>query len=268
MFPAEAFADLLRPPLWGVLALLLGLIVGSFANVCIYRIPAGLSVVSPRSRCPGCGMEIRALDNVPVLSWLLLLGRCRACRQPISARYPAVEATNGLLYLGLALKMGPSVAALLAMVFATLLLILSLIDLDHHLLPDVLTLPGVAFGLAASLLRSPPSILEAALAAAGGYLALALLARAAEAYYGEEAIGQGDWKMVAMLGAFLGAKAAMLAIVIGTLCGALLGVGLMVFAGRSGRMRLPLGTFLGLGGLATLLVGPPVLAWYGAFFRV
>ncbi len=262
----QGFADLLRPPVWEWFALLVGMLVGSFANVCIYRIPAGLSVVSPRSRCPGCASEIRSLDNIPVLSWLALLGRCRVCRRRISARYPAVEAANGLVYMGLALRLGPTLPAALAMAFATLLLILSLIDLDHHLLPNVLTLPGIVFGLVASLLREPPSPLEATLAALGGYLALALIARAAEWYYGEEALGQGDWKMVAMLGAFLGAKPTLLAVLLGSFCGAVLGLSLVALGTGSRRTRLPLGTFLGLGGLATLLAGPALLNWYGSFF--
>jgi leader peptidase (prepilin peptidase)/N-methyltransferase len=262
----EGLRELLRPPLWEWFALALGLIVGSFANVCIYRIPAGLSVVAPRSRCPACLLAIRSLDNIPVLSWLALRGRCRSCRSPIAARYPAVEAANGLLYMGIAARMGVSLAAVLAMAFATLLLVLSLIDLDHHLLPDVLTLPGIVFGLAASLLRSPPSLVEAGLSALGGYLALGLLARVAEWHYGEEALGQGDWKMVAMLGAFMGAKPTLLAVLLGTMAGAILGLGLVAFGGRSGRTRLPLGTFLGLGGIATLLAGQPLLRWYGAFF--
>jgi len=263
----EAFTELLRPPFRGWFALAIGLVVGSFANVCIHRIPLGLSVVTPPSRCPTCGTLIRAFDNVPVLSWLLLGGRCRSCRKPISIRYPAVELANGLLYMGLALAIGAGLAAALAMAFATLLLVLSLIDLDHHLLPDVLTLPGIVFGLGASVLRQPPAIVEAALSAAVGYLALAALARTAAWYYGEEALGQGDWKLVAMLGAFLGAKPTLLAVLLGTLAGALIGIGLMIVAGRSGRTRLPLGTFLGLGALATLLTGEPLLRWYGALFH-
>jgi leader peptidase (prepilin peptidase) / N-methyltransferase len=268
MLLPESFAELLRPPLLPWFALALGLVVGSFANVCIHRIPSGQSVVSPRSRCPGCSASIRAADNLPILSFILLGGRCRHCRTPISVRYPLVEAANGLLYMGLAWRFGGGAPAALAMVFATLLLILSLIDLDHHLLPDVLTLPGILLGLAASFVRQPPSPLEAAVSALVGYLALGALARAAEWYYGEEALGQGDWKMVAMLGAFLGAKPTLLAVLVGTLCGAMLGVGLIAVGRGSGRTRLPLGTFLGMGGLLTLLAGRPLLAWYGALFGV
>lgn len=264
----QGFADLLRPPVWEWFALLVGMLVGSFANVCIYRIPEGLSVVSPRSRCPRCASEIHALDNIPVLSWIALLGRCRVCRRRISARYPAVEAANGLLYFALAVRLGPTLAAACAMVFATLLLILSLIDFDHHLLPNVLTLPGIVFGLVASLVRQPPSLLESALSALGGYLTLALVARVAEWHYGEEALGQGDWKMVAMLGAFLGAKPTLLAVLIGAFCGAVLGLALVALGSGSRRTRLPFGTFLGLGGLATQLAGPALLHWYGSLFLV
>lgn len=258
-------ADALTSPLWESLALGVGLVVGSFANVCIYRVPLRQSVVAPRSRCPACGAEIAAADNVPVVSYLLLLGRCRSCRARISARYPVVEAGNGLMYLALAATMGPTPRTVATMAFATALLVLSLVDLDHHLLPDAITLPGIALGLASSLLPGPPATptpLDSATAAAGGYLAFFAVAETYRRTRGVEGLGQGDWKMAAMLGAFLGWQKLLLTVFLATTSGTLVGVALMIFRGRSAQHALPFGTFLGLGGLTVVLAGDPILTWY------
>ena len=259
---------LLDSPLFPWLALALGLIVGSFSNVLIHRLPLGQSVVSPRSRCPGCGRPIAAVENVPVLSWLALRGRCRGCRAPISVRYPLVEAATGAGYFALACWLGPQPRTAVLMVLLTALLVLALIDLDHHLLPDVITLPGTVAGLLASLLPGPPTPLEAALSAAGGFLAFGAIAKAWQLMRGIEALGQGDWKMAAMLGAFLGWQGLMLTVLIASLTGTLVGVGLMLFGGRSSKHELPFGTFLAIAGIVTMFVGPPILAWYGNLLRV
>ncbi len=255
-------AVLLAPEIFPWLALALGLMVGSFANVCIHRLPRGKSVVWPASRCPACGAPIRPADNVPVLGFVALGGFCRNCRQPISLRYPAVEAVNGGLYFFIASTRGPGWPALVAMSLATTLLVLSLIDLEHHLLPDAITLPGILAGIAVSFLPGSPSPLESALAAALGYLGMALVARTAEWHYGREALGRGDWKMVAMLGAFLGGRPTLLALLLATAAGAVVGLA-MIASGRGTRMtRLPLGSFLGVAGLAVLLLGERLLGWY------
>jgi len=256
--PQEALAT----PLWPLVALALGLIVGSFANVCIHRLPLHQSVVTPRSRCPHCGAPISAWDNVPVLSYALLRGRCRFCRAPISPRYPLVEAVNGLLYLGLALQLGPTPRTPVLMAFVTALLVLSLIDLDHHLLPNVITLPGIAVGLAASLLPGPPGPLSAVIGAAGGYLAFWAVAETYRRTRGVEGLGQGDWKMTAMLGAFLGWDQMLLAVFLASVAGTVVGLALIAFRGGNGKYALPLGTFLGLAGIVVTFVGGPVTAWY------
>jgi leader peptidase (prepilin peptidase)/N-methyltransferase len=253
--------------LWPLAALAFGLVVGSFANVCVHRLPLGESVATPRSRCPACRTPIAAVDNVPVISYLVLRGRCRQCRAPISWRYPAVEAANGLLYLGLALRDGPSPRAVVAMALATTLLVLSLIDLDHHLLPDVITRPGIAIGLAASLLPGPPSPLAAALGAAGGYAAFWAVAAAYRRTRGIEGLGQGDWKMTAMIGAFLGWDQMLLAVFIASVAGTLVGLGLIALRRANGKYALPLGTFLGLAGIVVAFVGEPVTAWYRGLLR-
>ena len=245
------------------LALGLGLIVGSFANVVIHRLPAGRSVVRPGSCCPRCGRAIRPWDNVPVLSYLLLRGRCRDCGASISWRYPAVELANGLGWLGLAAVLGPSPRTFLAMAFVTALLVLSLIDLDHHLLPDAITKPGIGAGVAASFLPgSPVTPLAAVAAAAGGYLALFAVSALYKKTRGIEGLGQGDWKMLAMLGAFLGWERMLLTLLLATLVGSIVGLSLMVLRGVSSQHALPLGTFLGLAGIAVTFMGDAFLAWY------
>jgi leader peptidase (prepilin peptidase)/N-methyltransferase len=261
--PAPDWTVLLRSPAFETTALLLGLVVGSFANVCVHRLPRQQSVVSPPSRCPACGALIRARDNVPVLSWLLLRGRCRSCRAPISPRYPAVEAANGLLWLALAALRGPRAQTFVAMALVTALLVLSLIDLEHQLLPDAITLPGVAAGLAASFLPgSPVRPLAALLAAAGGWLAFAAVAKAYQRVRGVEGLGQGDWKMAAMLGAFLGWQPLLLTVLLASVAGTVVGLAAIALRGRDMRYALPLGTFLGAAGIATVFFGDALIAWY------
>jgi len=265
--PAPDWSLLLRTPAFEITALLLGLVVGSFANVCIHRLPLGQSVVRPPSRCPACGTLIKAYDNLPVLGFLLLRGRCRACRAPISWRYPAVEAANGLLWLALAYWHGPTPRSFVEMALFSALLVLSLIDLDHQLLPDVITLPGVAIGLAASFLPgSPVTPLQALLAAAGGWLAFAAVAKAYEKTRGIEGLGQGDWKLAALLGAFLGFQKMLLTVLLASMAGTLVGLLAIALRGRDMRYALPLGTFLGAAGVVTVFVGDALLAWYRGLF--
>jgi leader peptidase (prepilin peptidase)/N-methyltransferase len=258
----------LAPAAWPWTALVVGLVVGSFANVVIHRLPQGRSVVRPGSACPGCGSPIRWWDNIPVLSWIALRARCRRCGIHISARYPLVELANGLLYLAAARSLPPGAQAVATMAFVTALLVLSLIDLDHHLLPDAITLPFIAIGVLASLLPGPPSPLESALSAAGGFLAFAAIARAAEWHYGEEALGQGDWKMAAMLGAFLGWRALLVTVFFACLVGAVVGLGLIAVGRGSRRSHVPLGTFLGLAGIAAVFAAGPFIAWYRGLLEV
>ena len=262
--PLPDWTLLLRTPAFEVTALLLGLVVGSFANVCIHRLPLGQSVVSPPSRCPRCDTLIRPWDNLPVLSWLVLRGRCRACQAPISPRYPAVEAANGFLWLGLAVQRGPSPQTLVSMVVVSALLVLSLIDLEHMLLPDVITLPGIAFGLAASALPgSPIRPLEAVAAAAGGYLAFAAVWWIWRRFRGIDALGQGDWKLAAMLGACLGWPKMLLTVFLACVIGAVVGVVVLRLRGTD---RLPYGTFLGAAGILVVFVGDALLVWYRGLF--
>jgi leader peptidase (prepilin peptidase) / N-methyltransferase len=272
MTESDALADA-PGALWPLAALAIGLVIGSFANVCIHRVPLGESVVAPRSRCPSCRAPIAAGDNVPILSYLVLGGRCRHCGARISGRYPAVELANGLLYLGVALRDGPSPRAAVDMALVTALLVLSLIDLDHQILPNVITRPGIALGIAVSVVAwrlgwpAYPSPLESIASAAGGYLAFGAVALAYRRTRGVEGLGQGDWKLAAMLGAFLGWERMLLTILLASILGTIAGVALIVTRGRSSQHPLPLGTFLGLTGIVVLFIGQPLVEWYGRLLR-
>ena len=239
-----------------VIAGLLGLVVGSFLNVVIYRVPLRRSVVWPASHCPACGEPIKPLDNVPLLSYLLLRGRCRNCGARISPRYPLVEALTGALFAAAAYQFGLGLQLLSALVLIFTLLALAGIDLEHQLLPNVIVGPAALIGFALSILERPETwwlYPVSALVVAGGLFALAL------AYPG--GMGLGDVKMGGMLGAFLGPYAA-LAVFLGAVCGALVGGVLMSLGKMRRRSALPFGVFMALGGIVALFVGPQLWGFY------
>ncbi len=225
-------------------------------NVVIHRVPLRRSVVWPSSRCPECGAPISSADNVPLLSYLLLRGRCRACGARISARYPLVEALTGVLFATAAYEFGFGLRLLWALVLIGVLISLAGIDLEHRLLPNVIVGPAALVGLALSVLASPErwwAYPVSALAVAGGLFVLAI------AYPG--GMGMGDVKMGGMLGAFLGPYAA-LAVFLGAFCGAITG-GILMAAGKVGRRyALPFGVFMAVGGIVVLFVGPEIWAFY------
>jgi leader peptidase (prepilin peptidase)/N-methyltransferase len=235
---------------------LLGLVVGSFLNVVIHRVPLRRSVLWPASHCPACGEPIKPIDNVPLLSYALLRGRCRNCKARISARYPLVEALTGALFAAAAYEFGLGFRLLSALVLICALIALAGIDLEHRLLPNAIVGPATLIGFTLSVLESPERwwlYLISAFAVAGGLFALAL------AYPG--GMGMGDVKMGGMLGAFLGPYAA-LALFLGALCGALLGGALMSLGRISRQSPLPFGVFLALGGILALFVGPQLWGFY------
>lgn len=240
---------------------LLGLAVGSFLNVCIHRVPRGGSIASPPSQCPGCGYRLHWYDNVPVLSYLLLRGRCRGCRAPISIRYPMVEIVTMALFVLHLYVFGWTALMAVRLVFASALVVLFAIDLEHHLLPNVITLPGIVAGLVASTML-PPGVWDALLGTILGGGVLWLIGEAYYRYAGQEGMGGGDVKMLAMVGAFLGWKLVLVTLVLSSVAGSL--IGLLVIAVRRGGMKyaLPYGTFLALGALAASLVGEEIVAWY------
>jgi leader peptidase (prepilin peptidase)/N-methyltransferase len=248
-----------------VIAGLFGLVIGSFLNVCIYRLPRGKSVVFPPSACGSCQRELRWFENIPVVSWAVLGGKCARCKAPISVQYPLVELVTGLLFVATAAvtPVGPLLAARL--LFACALVVLFAIDLEHQILPNVITLPGIAVGLAFALVGPPgwrASLLGAALG--GGVL----YAIAAGYYYvrHEDGLGMGDVKMLAMIGAFLGWQQMLLTLVLASFAGAIVGVAIIALQRGSMKYALPFGTFLALGAVAAMLVGQPIIDWYVGFY--
>jgi leader peptidase (prepilin peptidase)/N-methyltransferase len=243
----------------------IGLCIGSFLNVVIYRLPLGQSLVSPGSRCTKCGYALRWYDNIPVLSWAWLLGRCRQCRTPISPQYPIVELVTALLFVLVVwlTPAGPLVVSRL--IFVSMLVALFGIDLEHQLLPNVITLPGILVGLMFSAI-APPGWRDAVI---GALLGAGVLYGIAAAYYAvrrEEGLGMGDVKMLAMIGAFLGWKSVLVTLVLSSFSGALIGVTLIAVQRGNMKLALPFGTFLALGAVAAMFAGDPLIAWYAGFF--
>ena len=240
---------------------LLGLAVGSFLNVCIHRLPRGQSLNLPPSRCPSCDYRLRWFDNIPVLSYVLLGGRCRKCRAGISIRYPVVELITMALFVIHGEVFGWSALLIPRLVFACAMVVLFAIDLEHQLLPNVITLPGIAVGLIASAVL-PPGLVDALIGVLIGGGVLWLIGEAYFRYSGHEGMGGGDVKMLAMIGAFLGWKLVLVTLVLSSIAGSL--IGLAVIAFRKGGMKyaLPYGTFLALGALVASLAGDAIVNWY------
>ncbi len=266
---------------------LLGLVIGSFLNVCIYRIPRGESIVFPSSHCPECGARIKPYDNVPVLSYLWLRGKCRSCRQSISPQYPAVELLNAAAFFVCAVKWGTQAPAFSNSLFLSVIIILVFIDYQHQILPNILTIPGAVAGIILSPFQSESLFLDrvtfsiASLfrpdnpgpvlnwtgsvfgAVVGGGI-LYLVALVYKAVRKQQGLGMGDVKMMTMVGAFLGWRLAMLTIFAGSFIGSIAGIFLILFHGRNLQSKLAFGTFLGIGAGLALFFGLPFLRWYAA----
>lgn len=259
------------------IALFFGLIIGSFLNVCIYRLPRGVSLVSPPSACPRCKKPIRPWENIPLVSYLFLRGKCHACGEPISLRYPLVEILNGLLYFSVVFVFGSGWHLPFLFALVSALVVITFIDLEFQIIPDVITLPGVAIGLiAASVLLPDPFSLPLAAPSGGGsaivgpvnagiglllggglFYLIAVLSRGG--------MGGGDIKMMAMVGAFMGWKAVLLTTFLGSLSGSVVGIFLVLFKGKGRKTKVPFGPFLALGALLTLFLGGSLLRWYFGF---
>jgi leader peptidase (prepilin peptidase)/N-methyltransferase len=241
-----------------VLSLLGGLVFGSFLNVVVYRLPRKESLVSPGSHCPGCGTAIKAYDNVPVLGWLALRGHCRSCHASISPRYPLVEATTAALAVSVVLVKHSTHDVALGLALIAVLVPVALIDYDHHIIPNKLTLPAGIVAVAIGLLTHPAGVPEQLIAgaAAGGFLLVFVLAY-------PRGMGMGDVKLAAVLGLFLGRSVAV-AILSGVIAGTLVGAIVMARVGVSqGRKTaVPFGPFLALGGVIALFAGPAIVHWY------
>jgi leader peptidase (prepilin peptidase)/N-methyltransferase len=243
-------------------AFLFGTTVGSFLNVCIHRLPKEESIVTPRSHCPACLTTIRAVDNIPLLSFALLRGRCRACGNPISWRYPLVEALTGLLFALTVAQFGVTLQTAFLLAFLSALVVMSFIDLDHQIIPNAITLPGIPLGLLAGLLLGEPPLLDRVIGALVGAGFLYLVLFYGGALYGQDAMGEGDLNLIAMVGAFLGWKAVAVTILLGCLFGSVVGLLLMAIRRVGRRQHIPFGPFLSAGAIVALFWGDRLIAWY------
>jgi leader peptidase (prepilin peptidase)/N-methyltransferase len=234
-----------------------GAMIGSFLNVCIYRMPRKESLVFPGSHCPHCETPIRFYDNIPVVGWFLLLGKCRNCRSPISFEYPLVEALNAVGYLTLFSRFGLSAEMFLYTLFFSALVVITFIDLHHKIIPDLISLPGIAVGLVACIFFLPPSFWDALAGAAIGWTLFYLIAVVSRG-----GMGGGDIKLIAMIGAFLGWKKMLLTIMVGSFSGSIVGILMMIFFGKSRKYAVPFGPFLALGALISLFWGGGLIDWY------
>ena len=242
-----------------VFLILFGLIWGSFLNVVIHRLPRGESLIRPGSRCPKCKRSIRPWENIPILSYLLLRGRCPGCNTPISIRYPLVEALGGCAFWYSGTTFGLSLHAAMTAIFLLLLIALALIDLEHMILPDELTLGGGALFLLYSFINPFLDPLPAFLSAVGGALVLTGLFFFYLKVRKIEGLGFGDVKMMVLLGAFLGPEKLIVTVLVSSLLGLFVGLLLILFRGKNLQMALPFGTFLSMGAVISLLFSEPIL---------
>jgi leader peptidase (prepilin peptidase)/N-methyltransferase len=273
----------------GVFAALFGLIIGSFLNVCIVRIPERKSIVLPSSACPKCGAVIRPWDNIPVVSWLVLRGKCRACKTTISAMYPVVELLTALLFWACYFAFGLTTEALKWSIFSALMIVLVFTDMRERILPDVVTYSGFVVGLLLSLVTTPSDgtalwlarrifefpppvpVLSLGDALLGAAFGSGLLWLVAEVYFrlrGREGMGFGDVKMMLMAGAFLGLKRTLLTILTGSVLGSVLGLAFMLARRKESDYELPFGSFLGMAAVLVMFFGTPVVNWYLSLMMV
>lgn len=243
-------------------AFILGTIIGSFLNVCIHRLPMDQSVVLPSSYCPNCQTRIRPLDNIPILSFLALRGRCRFCRTPISWRYPLVEGINGAGYALLLWKFGLGWPTLIYALLFSALLVVTFIDLDRQIIPNEITLPGIVIGVAAAGLVLPQGFWNSLIGLFLGGGLFYLVADLSQRILKQEGMGGGDIKLIAMIGAFLGWQSVLLTIFIGAFLGAVVGLFLILVRGQGRRTPIPFGPFLSVAAVTSLFWGNEILLWY------
>lgn len=243
-------------------AFLFGLVLGSFLNVCIYRVPLKKSIVKPSSSCPHCGHKIRFYDNIPILGYLFLRGRCRYCGRPISIRYLTIELITGLVSAALMIRFGPGLSYLLLLAFTSSLIVISFIDLQYQIIPDVISIPGIILGFISSLFILPTGWMDSLIGIAAGGGSFYLIAVFFEKVKGREGMGGGDIKLLAMIGAWMGWKDLPFIILISSLTGLILGGGSLLLNRRGLQARIPFGPFLALGALVFLFFGQEIVSSY------
>jgi leader peptidase (prepilin peptidase)/N-methyltransferase len=240
-----------------------GMCIGSFLNVCIYRLPTSKSIVDPpRSICPGCNNPIRFYDNIPVLSYIWLKGRCRNCDASISFRYPMVELITGVVAVGLLFKFGLSLEGLVYFVFISSLLVITFIDLDHQIIPDIITLPGIPIGLVASFVLPQISFKSSVLGLLMGGGSLWLVAWAYSLIAKRDGMGGGDIKLLAMIGTLIGWQGVIFTIFASSVMGSVVGITIMLIKGKNMKFAIPFGPFLSIGAIAYVFLGSEFIAWY------
>jgi leader peptidase (prepilin peptidase)/N-methyltransferase len=246
----------------GLISIIFGAMVGSFLNVCIYRLPKEESIVWPRSHCPTCKKTIRFYDNIPLVSYLLLRGRCRHCKGSISFQYPLVEGITALSSFLLIMKFGPSLSYLFYFALVAALIVITVIDLYHQIIPDVISLPGIGVGLLTSLVIPQITFFNSLMGILLGGGSLFLVATLYEWIFKREGMGGGDVKLLAMIGAFLGWKAVILTILLSSLIGSITGILMMILKGKDFKYAIPFGPFLSLGAVIALFYGESLMRWY------
>jgi len=239
-----------------------GLCIGSFLNVCIFRLPISKSVVRPRSMCPKCGYMIRSYDNIPVLSYLMLGGKCRQCREAISFRYPMVEIISGLFAVAAVYKFGLTPEAIVYYVFIACLLVITFIDIDHRIIPDMITLPGIPIFFLASFALPDMTYIDSLLGLLSGGGSLYLVAWTYQALAKKEGMGGGDIKLLAMMGVLIGWKGVLFTIFVSSLVGTLIGLAVMLYTRANMKLAVPFGPFLSVGAVSYIFFGNEIIAWY------
>lgn len=250
------------PLVFHIFAFVFGAMVGSFLNVCIYRLPKGESVVFPPSHCPNCDYRIRFYDNIPVISYLLLGGKCRSCKSRISPQYPVVELINGLLTLFLFIKFGPTWTFLFLFLFCSALVVITFIDLEHQIIPDLISLPGIVIGFAASFFLPWLGWKNSLVGILIGGGCLLIIAYGYQFLTKKEGMGGGDIKLLAMMGAFLGWRSVPFIIFVSSLVGSIIGITLMLVQKKDAKLAIPFGPFLAFGAILYIFFGKEMIWWY------
>ncbi len=248
--------------MWHVISVLFGAMVGSFLNVCISRLPKGESIVTPGSHCPDCGHPIKFYDNIPLISYLLLRGKCRSCKGAISAQYPLVEGVTALSSLLLFSKHGLSLSYLFYFSFIAALIVITVIDLYHQIIPDVISIPGIVVGLLGALIIPYITFFNSLIGILLGGGSLFLVATLYQWLFKREGMGGGDVKLLAMIGAFLGWEAVILTILLSSLVGSITGIVIMALKGKDFKYAIPFGPFLSLGAVIALFGQSEIVSWY------
>ena len=245
-----------------IFSFLFGAAIGSFLNVCIYRLPEHQSIVRPASHCLSCKQPIAFYDNIPLISFLVLKGKCRNCKIPLSYQYPLVELLTACMSLACLITWGVTLTAFFTFIFIAALIVVTFIDLEHKIIPDIISLPGIVYGLVLSLLLPRITFIDSVLGTAIGGGSLLLVAGVYYLLTKHEGMGLGDVKLLAMMGAFLGWKSILFIIMVGSFTGAIVGIVIMLLKRKDRRYAIPFGPFLSLGAVSYLFYGKEIIYWY------